>query len=260
MTHHAGAVAGFWFDKMPAARRRRIRKLLSPFARRAVHLVFADTPLLSYNEPVARLARRQTQEGIRAAEAFGADVGVIHLRPPVDVERAPLAAHREAAIDLLRDLADYARRRGVRLALETMYPRSIHDFAALIHDADHPALGATLDIGHVVQAAELDELRQGKPDRAFRRRLNALEIELIDLLGPKLFHMHLHGLDPVTLRDHYLPDTGVLDVTRIFAALGRNNYDGMLSVEIEVRPVKTALRKARRYLATAVRESAGVRG
>lgn len=249
MEHSAGPIAGFWFDALSKTRRKRIFKLLEPFESRAMHLPFADERLMSYNRRIAELSRELVEEGIRAAKFFGASTAILHLDAPTNMGGQPLGRHRRRAIDLLRRLADYAANRSVRLGMETMYPRSIHDFAGLVHETGHPALGATLDVGHVWQAAELDELRSAKPTRRLLKRLNEVECELIDLLGPKLFHVHLHGLDPETLRDHRLPDTGVLDFPRIFAALDQIGYEGMLSLELEVRPVRRAVRKARKFFA-----------
>jgi len=249
MEHRAGQLAGFWFSELPQARRKRILRLLEPFDRRAVHLPFADERPLSYNRRIAQLSVKLIEEGIRGARYFGASTAVIHLNPPTNTGWPTLGGHRGRAIDFLRRLADYAAKRGVRLGMETMYPPSFRDFASLVHETDHPALGATLDVGHVVQAAELGPLRRPRPTRRFITRLNEIECELTKLLGPKLFHAHLHGLDPVTLRDHCMPDTGVLDFARIFSAFGNVNYDGMLSLELEVLPARQAVRKSRKFFA-----------
>jgi len=249
MSHRAGPLAGFFFDEMQPARRKKIAKLLEPFRLRAVHLDFAHAPLLTYNRRIEKTVLELMREGIRGAEFFGAETAVLHLNAPLNSDGTDLGEHRGRAIDVLRRLADYAAGRSVRLGLETMFPRSIAEFAALVRDVDHEALGATLDVGHVVQAAELDDLRKRPPTKKFIRRLNEIECELIGLLGSKLYHVHLHGLDAETLRDHCHPDTGLPDFAKIFAALDEIRYEGMLSFELEMKPVKRAVRRARKHVA-----------
>ena len=248
MSHRAGPLAGFFFDDMKPARRKKILKLLEPFDRRAVHLDFAHTPLLTYSRRIEKTVTASMEEGIRGAAFFGAETAVLHLNAPLNTNGTSLGEYRGRAIDTLRRLADFAARRSVRLGLETMYPRSILDFAALVRETDHAALGATLDVGHVVQAAELDDLRKRPATKKFIRRLNEIECELIRRLGSKLYHVHLHGLHPETLRDHNDPDTGIPDFAMIFVALDEIRYGHMLSFELEMKPVKRAVRRARKYV------------
>jgi len=248
MSHRAGPLAGFFFDDMKPTRRKKILKGLKGFKNRAVHLDFAHTPLMTYNRRIEKVVTELMQEGIRGAQYFGAATAVIHLNPPLNSDGSSLGAYRDRAIDRLRRLADFAADHSVRLGMETMYPRSIYEFASLIHDVAHEALGATIDVGHVAQASELDDLRKPRPTKKLIKRLNEIEVELTKLLGAKVFHVHLHGLNPDTLRDHCHPDTGVLDFAKIFKALDDIDYEGMLSFELEMRPVKRAIRRARKYI------------
>jgi sugar phosphate isomerase/epimerase len=102
---------------------------------------------------------------IEAAGALGATRLVIHggvwHQPLTEAELAPL---RALEVESLKRLADHAARHGVTLALENLPPLPsipfTHDafgLAAQLAAVDHPAVGATLDIGHAYMMATLKQ-------------------------------------------------------------------------------------------------------
>lgn len=58
-------------------------------------------------------------------------------------------------IDTLRLLGDYATERRLTIGVETMQPDSIREYADLIAETAHPAVGAAIDTGHIRGAREV---------------------------------------------------------------------------------------------------------
>lgn len=100
---------------------------------------------------------------IEAAGALGATRLVIHggvWHAPLP--EAELARLKRLEVESLAGLADHAARHGVTLALENLPPLPsiphTHDafaLAAQVAAVNHPAVGATLDIGHACMMATL---------------------------------------------------------------------------------------------------------
>ena len=107
-------------------------------------------------------------------------------------------------ISNFRRWGDIARDHGFRLSIETGYPASVRDFVRLIHEIEHEYVGATIDVGHQKDYAEL--VARVKPhDRGTPegiRAYNDVTHEIIDQLGPKVFHMHVHDIEPGTWAEH----------------------------------------------------------
>ena len=136
-------------------------------------------------------------------------------------------------IEHCRRWGDVARQRGMKLALETGFPKSAKQFVNLIREIDHPAVGATLDVGHQSQYAELAGIAaadRGKP--AAIRAYNDLNLQIVDGLGPKLLHLHVHDIDPTTWKEHRPMSTGFIDYPRLIGKLRENRFSGSLVLEL----------------------------
>jgi len=180
-----------------------------------------------------RLAR-EYRFAIEQAAHFGASCVVVHFSP----WSARTEESRLAGVTLLRELGDFALARGVRLGVEnggcTASVRgggqSLEDFVELIASLDHPAVGATVDTGHLV--GWLTAEQQARPAAA--ELYNNLLAQLLKELHAygKLFHVHLNDVDPQTFGDHYGPGFGLVDFRRAFEPLCRSGYDGLLAIEM----------------------------
>ncbi len=119
----------------------------------------------------------------------------------------------------LREAADYAAARGVRLALEPLnrYETDIVHTAseglAFVEEVGHPALGLLLDTYHV----NIEERSWAEP---FRRAMAA----------GRLWHVHLGD------NNRLYPGGGLIDFAAIVATLGEAGYRGYLSAELLARP------------------------
>ncbi len=107
-------------------------------------------------------------------------------------------------------------------------------FLGLIQEIGHPHVGATIDVGHQKEYAELQaRVKPGeKGTPAGIKAYNDINHELIDRLGPKLFHFHVHDIEPDTWAEHKPLIHGFIDYPRLIKKLRKTNYQGLLIFEI----------------------------
>ena len=112
----------------------------------------------------------------------------------------------------LRVSADYAEKRGVRLALEplnrfeTSFINLTEQALELVELIGSPAVGLMMDTFH----ANIEEKRLGKA---------------IEMAGDKLWHVHANE------NDRGIPGTGHVPWSDVGAALKKINYSGALVIE-----------------------------
>jgi sugar phosphate isomerase/epimerase len=219
-----GKYPGFPFDQLSAEWRARIREELRPFRHLTAHL-----PYTGLNYMVSERDARQVEIAMEGAAHFGATLAVLHPQP-VD----SLDSIWPQYLDRFRRWGDRARALGLTLGLETGFPRSIRDYVRLIREIDHPQVGATVDVGHQRRYEEL--LSRVKPmDRATPdgiRAYNDTTIAIVEQLGAKVLHFHVHDIDPPTWDEHKPLVHGFVDYPRLFATLDKIGYRGILMLEI----------------------------
>ncbi len=239
--HSVGALAGFWWSKLTLPQRDWLRTLVSGFDMVAVHAPFIDLPLFSYDERVQRLARERVHEAIEAAGYIGAQVVVVHAN-----RRAYMRPrdYWHEMVGTFRELGDYAARHNTRLGVETGYPDTVEDFVALISEIAHPAVGATLDVGHLSRYVE--PALRGTVDGA--RILNERLVAMCRLLGSKVVHVQLHDVSLQDWRDHLAVGKGVVDFKAVLSCLDSLGYSGMLELELEEPSQAVALAESRARL------------
>lgn len=217
---------GFQFDKLGAREKQAIKAALRGFQHVTAHLPYTGLDYFAQDEAVAGAAARVVDIAIEGAAFFGAEVAVLHPKA--------------GGGDMLRQIrrwGDLAQRHRLRLALETGYPPSVSSFVRLIREVDHPAVGATIDVGHQSKYAEL--ARVAPRDRATPvgiRAYNDTTLAIVEALGPKVFHFHVHDIDPATWQEHRPIGTGFVDYPRLFALLRKLHYQGHLIFEIAGAP------------------------
>ncbi|MFN7920349.1 MAG: sugar phosphate isomerase/epimerase family protein [Bryobacteraceae bacterium] len=226
-----GRFPGFLFDRLSAADKSRIRRALAPFRHVTTHLPYTGWNWMSGDAAEREASIRAVETAMDATAYFGARLAVLHPQPlPAGRENELRAAYLER----FRTWGDRARKLGFRLALETGYPRSIAAYTALIRDIGHPAIGSTIDVGHQSRYAELTA--RVKPEErstpAGIRAYNDTTIAIAEQLGAKLFHLHVHDIDPATWQEHKPLVHGFVDYPRLFATLRKIGYKGILMLEI----------------------------
>mgnify|MGYP005839908233 CR=1 FL=1 len=177
----------------------------------------AGLTLLHSDLQVAHKAQERLRDLIDLAADLGAPLVTIgSLRGRV----ASVGADGRALLAVrLRQAADYAAARGVRLALEPLnrYETDIVHTAteglAFVEEVGHPALGLLLDTYHV----NIEEQSWTEP---FRNLMAA----------GRLWHVHLGD------NNRLPPGRGLIDFAAIVATLGEAGYRGYLSAELLARP------------------------
>lgn len=226
-----GMPPGFEFDRMSAQEKEKLKNALQPFRYVSTHLPWVDTPYFSPFEPSHEYGVRRIDTALEASAFVGAEVANIH------VQRSAHISLEDAWPMLVRTFrlwGDKARDLGLRLAIETGYPESVREFVKLIRDIDHDHVGATIDVGHQKNYAELTARvkpeERGTPEGI--RAYNDVTLQIIDELGSKTFHMHVHDIEPDTWAEHKPLVHGFVDYPRLIAKLREVDYQGLLVFEI----------------------------
>ena len=227
----AGKFPGFEFDKLDRDQRSGIRKALQGFQSVTTHLPYTGLDYMSATSDDRESAIRTVETAMEATAFFGATVAVLHPQP---LPEGTLDADWSRYLDRFRNWGDLAQKLGVRIALETGYPRSVQDYVRLVKEIDHGSVGSTIDVGHQSRYAEL--VTRVKPEERATplgiKAYNETTFAIIEQLGPKVFHFHVHDIDPATWKEHQPLSTGFVDYPKLFQILRKIRYQGMLILEI----------------------------
>lgn len=226
-----GQFPGFRFDQLSAGEKSGMRDALRAFAHVTAHLPYTGLDYFASDESVAEAAVEVVDTALEGSAYFGAELCVLHPKTGAGQTSDsiwPVMLRR------IRRWGDLAQKRKMRIALETGYPSSVKDFVRLLKEVDHPAVGATIDVGHQSKYAELvariSPDQRGTPQGI--RAYNDTTLAIIEQLGPKTMHLHVHDIDPATWKEHLPLGTNFVDYQRLFALLDRINYRGYLVFEI----------------------------
>ena len=248
-THSQGELCGVWFNDLDTAGKDRLLRLLEPFPRRSLHAPFIDAPLFTYNKRTRANAIAQIHETIDLASFIGAKAIATHANRRNNL---PLESFWPELLDVYRRLGDYAlaHGNGVKLGVETGYPGDAQTFARLVQEIDHPAVGATIDVGHVRNSVPKEQWGT----KAGIVKLNDDVAYLLETLGEKVVHFHIHDVRRADFRDHRglgnLDENGVIDFPRLIQNLSRTTYGGLWILELEEPDREAALTRSREYLAS----------
>ena len=230
-----GKFPGFRFDEADDDVKSRIKDAMGDFQLVTTHLPYTGLEYFSPGGEQARNAVRAMEMALEATAFLGAKIGVMHPKPGPAMslkETWPLMIRR------IRQWGDLAKAGGFRLALETGYPLSVKDFVRLVREVDHESVGAAIDVGHQGRYEELT--RRVRPeDRgtpAGIQAYNDINVELVEQLGEKLIHLHIHDIEPETWKEHKPLIYGFIDYPRLIRRLRQLNYQGVLVFEIGGRP------------------------
>ena len=221
---------GFEFDDIAEADRRRMLKALEGFSHVTVHLPYIGLNPFSLERPVAESSRRVIRTALNGAAHFGCELAVLHVIAP---KGRPWEEAKPAVVRQIREWGDVAGARRFKIGIETGFPSSVPDFVGLIKEIAHDAVGCTIDVGHQKSYKELAGVKpedRGTPMTT--RAYNDVTHAIIDGLREKIFHFHVHDIDPPTWKEHYPMGTGFVDYPRLIAKLKQIDYRGLLVLEI----------------------------
>ena len=226
-----GMPPGFEFDRMSDNDKQRLKDALQPFRYVSTHLPWVDTPYFSPFEPSHEYGVQRIETALQASAFVGAEVANVHVQRSAHIS---LEDAWPMLVQTFRRWGDVARDLGLRLAIETGYPESVREFVKLIRDIDHEHVGATIDVGHQKNYAELKARvkaeDKGTPEGI--RAYNDVTLQIISELGSKTFHMHVHDIEPDTWAEHKPLVHGFVDYPRLIAKLSEIGYQGLLVFEI----------------------------
>lgn len=245
MRHSGGVLPGFFWNELDSGERQKLKQSLSPFNAGAVHAPFQDLPLVSTNKYVEQEAIRQITWSIQAASELNLGIVTVHAARP---NRMPHDEVISRAVHNLRILGDEAQKYGVRIGLENViYPSDPDEYVELLDAIDHPAVGATLDIGHIAFWLKRDGITrlEGPTGAAF---YNDCLARMIDQLGKRIIHLHVHDVRLPDIRDHRGVGRGIIDFAMLIQCLRDLGFSGMLEFELEEPDDEHACAESRQRL------------
>lgn len=248
--HSQGVLAGFYFDRLTTPEKDALLQATSPFEHVSVHAPFFENPLLSPNKALRDVAMHELLASFDATAFLGGGVVVTHApqKGTFSLEEA-----WEELVEVYRRLGDYGGELGIKVTIETCFPTEIERFAQLIHEIDHVAVGATVDVGHL--RALVPAALTAAPERA--ACYNDLLEAHIRSLGERLWHFHMHDTRFSDLRDHRACGQGGIDYVRVFRLTNEIGYRGRLVIEIEEPDGANAVAASRDVLGEALTAAAG---
>lgn len=239
---------GFQFDQLTATQKQQIRAELKPFKTITTHLPYSGLNWLSPNPAEKQKAIQTVDTALEGSAYFGATTAVLHPQPLTQETWKP---RQSEYIDIITRWANRARQLGVKIAVETGFPQSIDDFVTLIQTINHPNIGATIDVGHQGRYVEINKIpAESRALPASIKAYNDTTNTILQRLGPKVFHLHVHDIDPETWVEHKPLVHNFVDYPRLFQTLENIKYKGTLVLEIGGPPenMPAYLEEARRKL------------
>ena len=201
---------------------------------RGLHIGSIHGPFLAITkniwgaEPIAKIHR-----GVEMCRAVGADTFIVH---------PPYLWERDYARWILEESAAYSEEQGVKVAVETMYPRWVAGRRLRAHRWLEPRELAEAATHVVIDTSHLTVARKDV-------------LSALDVLAPKLVHVHLSNNAGDGRDGHLELERGVVPVERVLNELRRLPYAGAISLELSViryleRPKELVqmLRRSREYV------------
>ncbi len=242
-----GRFPGFEFDQIADSEKARIRRMLAGFERITTHLPYIGMRFFTHPEAASEASIQKLKIAMEATRFFGAELAVMHVTAPGGWTLEQAWPHM---LGRFRELGDLAARGNFRLGLETGYPNSVREFVRLIREIDHERVGCTIDVGHQSRYKEL--VARVKPEERSRpesiRAYNDVTLEIVDQLREKIFHFHVHDIDPATWKEHKPLGSGFVQYGRLIPKLEQIGYRGLLILEINAPDMKTALADSKRRM------------
>ena len=217
-------------ERLSGAEKARLKMAVQKFRHVSIHLPYGPAMRpLAPEEEVREESRRELRRAIDDGAEIGARLANIHVLTETGLN---FESALPDLVKLYREMGDYARSRGMRLAIEITRPYTAAEYLRLIEVIAHPNVGGCIDTGHVHFFSELAAAKQTRQEPGSVRAYNDLLADLVRRLGPKLFHLHLDDLRRADWREHFVPGTGIIDWPRFFRELKEVNYSGLPVLEL----------------------------
>lgn len=240
---------GFQFDQLTNTEKQQIRAELKPFKTVTTHLPYTGLNWLSAKLEEKQHAIRTIDTALEGSAYFGAKTAVLHPQP---LTQETWKTRQHEYTEAISRWTENAAKLDVKIAVETGFPHSVDDFVSLIQSIGHPNLGATIDVGHQGRFVELASKipAESRSLPASVKAYNDTTNSILSRLGPKIFHLHVHDIDPETWVEHKPLIHNFVDYPRLYQTLAQIQYKGALVLEIGGPPeqMPAHLKDARRKL------------
>ena len=186
-----------------------------------VSVVVVATGLIDFNDPVRAFHVARCKRFVDLAAEFGASNVLLVLGEYIwQREVIPPAAQWQWAVETCREIADYAEKKNVDLALELEPFRlsllnNVHEMVRFVDDCKHPRVRANIDVSHLV-------LSDSSP------------LDLKKLKG-KAVHVHISDCDGKVHGD-LPPGRGIVKFEPYLQAIKELKMSGAISIELEYSP------------------------
>lgn len=168
-----------WLSKDCRAEAERVRGLIDGIdGPIGFHGHFMDTCHVSPDPLVCDLSRDRYNESLDLAEILGASFVVFHTQYNTALRLPDYAdTFHEASLRFWPDVADEAKRRGIKLMIENMFDVDPEPIARMAREIDHPAFRLCFDVAHA-------EIHSDIPTEKW-----------IEAFGDYLDHVHINDCD-----------------------------------------------------------------
>ncbi len=186
-----------------------------------ISLVVIATGLIDFNDPVREFHVARCKKFVDLAAEWGAKNILLVLGEYIwQREVIPPAAQWQWAVETCRQIADYADRKNVDLAMELEPFRlsllnNVAEMVRFVNDCKHRRIRANIDISHLVLA-------------------DSSPLDVVKLKG-KAIHVHLSDCDGKVHGD-LPPGRGIVKFAPYLQAIKELKIDGVISIELEYSP------------------------
>ncbi|MCA9903609.1 MAG: sugar phosphate isomerase/epimerase [Anaerolineae bacterium] len=178
------------------------RTLLAPVGGNlTMHGPFFDMAPGSIDQRINQLTAERYQHALRIAETLSVPLVVFHANFLVSIRTDDYRrSWQERNIKFWGEMADYAQRLGVVIAVENMWEFDPYIISDVLRRVDHPNLRACLDVGHAHLFSQVPF------------------DEWLDVLSPHIVHLHINN-NPGDNDFHQGLHEGVLDYRQLLPKL-----------------------------------------
>lgn len=166
-------------------------------------------------------------DAVDVAARIGAGIVVVHPGADVPYDE-PRDVRLKYAVEVIKQVADTAGERGIKIAVEPMplseIGNTLEEIFAIINGINRPNVGINFDTNHLFPPEAI-------PD-------------LIRRCGELILSVHVSDQDGQ--ERHWLPFEGTLDWRQVLSALAEVGYGGPLIYEAHIRDAKSCAEVVRR--------------
>jgi sugar phosphate isomerase/epimerase len=244
--HSVGDIPGFSFATSSPREREAVFAATRGFSHITGHLPFQGFSLFSSDARSRETGLEQIRSALDGLAYLKGELGVMHIGSPGAGRR--FRDIWQPMIDTLRMLGDYAAERRLKIGVETMQPDSVREYADLIAETRHPAVGATIDTGHIRGSSDIGLPPERRNTAEARARFNDVLDTLVSTVAGNLLHFHISDVRHADWVDHKSIGSGIIDFPRLFATVRRIGYRNLFVLELEEPNQLEAVERSKKYV------------